>query len=219
MKHRTLVGTLLSLIWLGLFVWAIVEKREAVSILKLNEWGDFFAGFAAPLALLWLVLGYLQQGEELEQNTAALLGQRDEFQRQVAETQNLVEASKRQAKASEELLAASKAELDEQKRLATAQSLMELRHQGTHGTAETNLTLSLKNTGAPGRSLVVQVSPIHRVHLANAEFVDTGTSLDLSIFGPIIFPVQIHFRYSNRYRQEVEQVYQLSGLSEFSERA
>lgn len=30
-----------------------------------NEFGDFLAGFAAPLAFFWLVLGFFQQGEEL----------------------------------------------------------------------------------------------------------------------------------------------------------
>ncbi|MFN4312570.1 MAG: hypothetical protein ACK4FK_18455 [Ferrovibrio sp.] len=30
-----------------------------------NEMGDFFAGIFAPLAFLWLVLGYMQQGDEL----------------------------------------------------------------------------------------------------------------------------------------------------------
>lgn len=33
--------------------------------LKPNEWGDFFAGFFAPLAFLWLIFGYYQQGQEL----------------------------------------------------------------------------------------------------------------------------------------------------------
>jgi len=31
-----------------------------------NEWGDFFAGFGSLAALVWLVLGYLQQQEDLQ---------------------------------------------------------------------------------------------------------------------------------------------------------
>lgn len=34
--------------------------------LKLNEWGDFFAGFFAPLVFFWLIFGYYQQGKELQ---------------------------------------------------------------------------------------------------------------------------------------------------------
>lgn len=39
---------------------------------SLNELGDFLAGIFAPVAFLWLVLGYIQQGRQLEQNTKAL---------------------------------------------------------------------------------------------------------------------------------------------------
>ena len=49
--------------------------------MDLNEWGDFLAGVAGPLALLWLVLGYYQQQKELRQNTAALGMQRRELKR------------------------------------------------------------------------------------------------------------------------------------------
>ena len=62
---------------------------------KLNELGDFFAGFFTPLAFLWLVIGYLLQKdefqlqrEELKQTRTALSTQvkimedRDEADRQ-----------------------------------------------------------------------------------------------------------------------------------------
>lgn len=32
----------------------------------LNEWGDYLAGAFSPLAFFWLIMGYLQQGEELK---------------------------------------------------------------------------------------------------------------------------------------------------------
>jgi hypothetical protein len=38
--------------------------------LQPNEWGDLFAGTFAALAFLWLVLGYMQQAEELGRFTA-----------------------------------------------------------------------------------------------------------------------------------------------------
>ena len=44
-----------------------------------NEWGDFFAGVSAPIALLWLVIGYFQHGEELKLNTEALTLQQKEL--------------------------------------------------------------------------------------------------------------------------------------------
>lgn len=40
--------------------------------LPLNELGDFAAGVFAPLAFLWLVLGYRRQGEELSASNESL---------------------------------------------------------------------------------------------------------------------------------------------------
>ena len=72
--------------------------------MTLNEWGDFFAGVVAPLAFLWLILGYLQQGEEVRSNTETLRLQQQALQQQVAGTAALVRNSEQQAKAAVERL-------------------------------------------------------------------------------------------------------------------
>ncbi len=53
----------IALVW---FTW------PQITMLSLNALGDFFAGLFAPLALLWLVLGFFQQGEELRLQAAEL---------------------------------------------------------------------------------------------------------------------------------------------------
>jgi hypothetical protein len=53
-----------------------------LAALPANSLGDFAAGVVAPLAFLWLVVGYFQQGEELRQNTAALHLQAEELKGQ-----------------------------------------------------------------------------------------------------------------------------------------
>ncbi|MEE9339820.1 MAG: hypothetical protein V3U87_17245 [Methylococcaceae bacterium] len=80
--------------------------------MELNAWGDFMAGLSAPLALLWLVIGYFQQGEELRLNTKALKAQYEELKRQVAETALLAKNSERQAVASEMLAMFNKNEIE-----------------------------------------------------------------------------------------------------------
>ena len=50
-----------------------------------NEWGDWAAGTFAPVAFLWLVLGYRQQAIELKQNTEALRRQERQLEAQVRE--------------------------------------------------------------------------------------------------------------------------------------
>ena len=44
-----------------------------------SELGDFFAGFSAPLAFFWLVIGYFQQGVELKQSNETLKLQNEEL--------------------------------------------------------------------------------------------------------------------------------------------
>ena len=51
----------------------------------LNELGDFLAGIVAPIAFLWLILGYVQQGKQLDQNTKALEQQERALQLQIDE--------------------------------------------------------------------------------------------------------------------------------------
>jgi hypothetical protein len=71
---------------------------------KLNEWGDFFAGFFAPVAFLWLVLGYLQQGQELQLSTKALELQAEELRSSVDQQRQLVELTRKQVDAEREAL-------------------------------------------------------------------------------------------------------------------
>jgi hypothetical protein len=126
-KLRTGMGVLLTLAWVALWaaaVWgdilpaSVVDKREA---LTLNAWGDVFAGTVAPIAFLWLILGYFQQGDELEQNTEALRAQ-------VAETAELVKEYARLAD-----VTASAKELDYQSMLETQRPDLRLHSAGATG--------------------------------------------------------------------------------------
>lgn len=78
-------------IWLGLGLtstWLVmgiarISQDGWGSFLRLPvaELGNFLEGAFAPLAFLWLVIGYFLQQKELEQNTQALKAQADEIQR------------------------------------------------------------------------------------------------------------------------------------------
>lgn len=56
--------------------------------------GDFLAGIFAPVAFLWLILGYIQQGKQLEQNTRALEQQEQALQLQIEEMRESVRQQK-----------------------------------------------------------------------------------------------------------------------------
>ncbi len=79
------IGIVISSLWLLIICILIFLKWESTVILSLNEWGDFLAGVTAPLAFLWLIVGYGLQRKELKANTEALLFQRDEMASQAKE--------------------------------------------------------------------------------------------------------------------------------------
>ncbi len=74
-----------SVVWLLINLLLLVYKSDDLRNITLNEWGDFLAGFTAPLAFLWIIVGYFLQRKELQQNTEALLFQRDELSKQTNE--------------------------------------------------------------------------------------------------------------------------------------
>jgi hypothetical protein len=76
-RKLTCLGTLLTLIVIAVdsgLVW-----YYGAGDLKLNTVGDFLAGAVAPLAFIWLIIGYLQQNLELSLNTDTLISQLDEM--------------------------------------------------------------------------------------------------------------------------------------------
>ncbi|EEY90821.1 hypothetical protein HMPREF0017_00591 [Acinetobacter lwoffii SH145] len=76
-------GIGITVIWLAVITsfWIFGGLSSPTS---LNELGDFLAGIFAPIAFFWLILGYVQQGKQLEQNTKALEQQEKALQLQMA---------------------------------------------------------------------------------------------------------------------------------------
>lgn len=103
-SRRTIFGSVASVIWLVAIVYLASANIRALSALKPNEWGDFLAGAFAPLAFLWLVLGYLQQGDELRLSTDALRLQAKELQSSTEQQRALVEISRQQVESEREAL-------------------------------------------------------------------------------------------------------------------
>lgn len=102
-------GAAVSGVWIagGVILGALHWK--AFAKLEPNEWGDFFSGVFAPMAFLWLVLGFMQQGKELKLSTDALRLQAEELRNSVEQQRDLVEVSRKQFEASLEALSWEKA--------------------------------------------------------------------------------------------------------------
>ena len=82
-------GIGITIVWLAvIFIFWWLGNLDSPK--SLNELGDFLAGIFAPVAFLWLVLGYVQQGKQLEQNTKALEQQEKALQLQIDEMRESV---------------------------------------------------------------------------------------------------------------------------------
>lgn len=88
-KNSLYWGIGITVVWLTVIIsfWIFGGLSSPDS---LNELGDFLAGIFAPVAFLWLVLGYVQQGKQLEQNTKALEQQEKALQLQIDEMKESV---------------------------------------------------------------------------------------------------------------------------------
>lgn len=94
---RLWAGCFVTVLWLAGAGWLVYTRWCDLVALPLNGLGDFFAGVFAPVAFLWLVLGYMQQGQELRLSTEALRLQARELNDSVQQQRHLVELTREQA--------------------------------------------------------------------------------------------------------------------------
>lgn len=87
-----IVGSALYFVMLG----AVIYFMELGTMKSWNEFGDFLAGAFSPVAFLWLVLGYIQQQKELQQNTQALELQALELKNSVDQYREMVAVAREQ---------------------------------------------------------------------------------------------------------------------------
>jgi len=149
----------------------LLSQLDDVSSMKPNEWGDFFAGVFSPLAFLWLVLGYLQQGEELKLSTQALLLQADELKNSVEQQRDLVEVSRLRVESERESLAYERAMRED---AAKPKILVASAGGSFSGNGTSRYNMVITNTGNTATELFGELT------------VDSGATfhlLDMPFFG------------------------------------
>lgn len=100
MKLRSeVVGGVVTAIYLVGIAFLVYLKRDSLQALELNGIGDFLAGVFGPIAFLWLVLGYIQQGRELKLSSEALRMQAEELKSSVEQQTIMAVAATDQLKA------------------------------------------------------------------------------------------------------------------------
>lgn len=93
MKRRTFTAVVFTIAYLAIVALIVWSRECELFELPLNSLGDFLAGAFGPLALAWLIFGYFQQGDELQNGTAALKLQGVELKNSVEQQQRLAEIS------------------------------------------------------------------------------------------------------------------------------
>ena len=143
---RTWFGLVLTLAWLmlGYFYIRITVGWNAFTVLPADELGNFLEGAFAPLAFLWLVIGYFIQQRELERNTEALSSQLQQIER-----------SAEQAVIQSEKLAESEVHARQETFMTIAQHV-----RNQLGTTAGLLFLSSQGSAADGRVTAAEQSAL-----------------------------------------------------------
>ncbi|WP_455913456.1 hypothetical protein [Pseudomonas syringae] len=95
-KRLEVLGGIVTCCYLLVIACFVMTRFSEFTALKLNELGDFLAGSFGPIAFLWLVLGFLQQGRELKLSTDALNLQAQELKNSVEQQSIMADAALRQ---------------------------------------------------------------------------------------------------------------------------
>jgi hypothetical protein len=165
-RRLSIIGMALSLTYFFLLLFIFNGRLTEILLLKPNEIGDLLAGMFGPLAILWLILGFFQQGMELRQNTRALELQAEELRRSVDHQKEMVEVSREQLRVDMESLKQEQ----EAMRAAAKPRFVLMEARGSFLTRGVALHTNIKNVGN------------------NATNVAMSSSEDLVDFQPIRVP-------------------------------
>ena len=84
------IGIICTVVYVGALAALFGERVDELTSLEPNHLGDFLAGVFGPIAILWLILGFFQQGIELRQNSRALKLQAEELKSSTKEQRELL---------------------------------------------------------------------------------------------------------------------------------
>lgn len=116
----TILGLVLTAAIIAIACWVVDAKGGITALIgmDLNNLGDFLAGFAGALALIWLVIAFFQQGELLKQNTKSI----DIQQRELQNNNEILKLQHKELKASTKALTLQYEEMKKAAEQAAVQS-------------------------------------------------------------------------------------------------
>ncbi|WP_228256357.1 hypothetical protein [Acinetobacter wuhouensis] len=167
-------------------------------MLTSNELGDFLAGIFAPLAFLFLYLGYKQQGKELQQNTDALKLQAKELRESVLQQTLLQQHTEKNL-----MILKDQIEQQKEKEIISAQPFFHLRfidYQLIPKTSSFSMNIEVLNSGKTARDFHIYA------------FMHNGIGWDGVLKLPVFHSNEkskfsIPFKYSSDFNQLITEEY------------
>lgn len=212
-RGLTVFGLAATVTWCLLLAGYAWLARDKWAGLEPNAVGDFFSGAFAPLAFLWLVLGFFQQGTELRQSSEALRLQGRELQNSVRQQRELVKVTREQLQFDSAMLAAQRDELER-----TAKPIIAIR-QGGNGPGNSGTrrhSFGVNNYGKRCTAVRVLVDGKAR---GGQELLDTGGTITFYLDFPpagTIVPVHVEVSYIDDRGISGRQSFLISGESPFT---
>lgn len=195
----------------------LLSRIVEVKGLPLNAIGDFLAGFFSPVAFMWLVVGYFQQGEELKLNTRALELQVHELRLSVEQQRELVEVTKADLTLSKEAY-----EREREESIRQAQPVFHFQTQGYSSgpSGITSLEAAITNNGHTATKIrfecdIGSVSPNNIVVLGVEE--RRSLRFDFSAFPMVENKLRLQYvdGLGSLHHQVVSMVKDTSGMFNF----
>ena len=182
-RHLPILGACLTLVWLASVGLYVSGQWLKVAVLAPDALANFAAGVCAPLAFLWLVLGFFQQGQELRHSGRALWLQGRELQQSVEQQRELVNVTREQLQFESSMLERQQIEI-----MRNSQPILRLREGGNVGAANGNRSydFSVTNIGKPCTDVSIKDS--NGVAKGAKSVLETGENIGISFdfaIGPV----------------------------------
>lgn len=175
-KWPLMVGVALSSAYLiGLSIY--LGDFTRFWALKPTEMGSFLGGAFAPLAFLWLVLGFFQQGEELRNSADALWLQGEELRNAVEQQKNMVGLTREQIdhEKSRDLGLAAESERMSQPRFKVTPT----GSASVPGGSFRKHTFQISNTRSPCTDVRINIETLDEA--AGPTLLHTGSAFEIAI--------------------------------------
>lgn len=147
-------GVAASVLWIAFGVYLAFFSKVAHPT-ALDGWANVLAGFFSPVAFLWLVLGYRQQGEELQLNTQALKLQAEELKQAVEQYQDMANTQREQLEHERQMAAK-----EEQERKDARRPKFDLSHRNTFSSGGEGVHVSCGVANLRGEVTDIVFSPL-----------------------------------------------------------